>query len=53
VLLILKVICFAIWLLIMVIAIKAVYKRKSPAQEYKWQLPEEANHPTYNIERIK
>lgn len=53
-LILLQFICLVIWLLIMVIAIKAVYKqRKLPAQELKWQLKEDAKGPTFNIERNK
>jgi hypothetical protein len=45
VLILLKLTCFGIWLLIMLIIIKAVYKKhKFPAQDFIWKLQDEAKH---------
>ncbi len=44
-LILLKLTCFGIWLLIMLIIIKAVNdKRKFPAQDFKLKLQDEAKH---------
>lgn len=46
VLIVLKLTCFGIWLLIMLIIINAVHKKhKFPAQNYNLQLQDEAKHP--------
>lgn len=48
VLILLKLTCFGIWLLIMLIIIKAVYKkRKFPAQDFRLQLQDEVKHPHF------
>jgi hypothetical protein len=42
VLILLKMTCFGIWLLIMIIIIKAVYKKhKFPTQDFIWKLQDD------------